>query len=221
MKLTIFAATGGIGQQVLDQAVAVHHDVTAVVRNPVKVTAPVRVLGADLAVPERAVLASAVTGADAVLSALGPRSLTDIGIASTGTRAIVQAMGAAQTRRLVVVSAAPVGTMPSPGRPSPPRHDPGDGFFMRYLLIPITKAALGKAYADLALMEEIVAGSGLDWTVIRPPRLTSNPLTGTYRTAVGRNVRRGITVSRANVAHLMLAVLTRPETVGQVVAIAN
>jgi nucleoside-diphosphate-sugar epimerase len=186
MKLTIFAATGGIGQQILGQAVAAHHEVTAV-RNPAEVTAPVRVLAADLAVPDRAVLASAVTGADAVLSALGPRSLAGIGIASTGTREIVQAMSAAQARRLVVVSAAPVGTTPSPGRPSPPRHDPGDGFFMRYLLIPITKAVLGKAYTDLALMEEIVAGSGLDWTVIRPPRLTSNPLTGTYRTAIGRN----------------------------------
>jgi uncharacterized protein YbjT (DUF2867 family) len=34
VKLTIFAATGGIGRQGLEQAVAVGHDVTAVVRNP-------------------------------------------------------------------------------------------------------------------------------------------------------------------------------------------
>lgn len=34
MKLTIFAATGGIGRQLLEQAVAAGHDVTAVVRNP-------------------------------------------------------------------------------------------------------------------------------------------------------------------------------------------
>lgn len=34
MKLTIFAATGGIGRQILEQALAAGHDVTAVVRNP-------------------------------------------------------------------------------------------------------------------------------------------------------------------------------------------
>jgi uncharacterized protein YbjT (DUF2867 family) len=34
MKLTIIAATGGTGRQLLEQAVAAGHDVTAVVRNP-------------------------------------------------------------------------------------------------------------------------------------------------------------------------------------------
>ncbi|MGO8887986.1 MAG: NAD(P)H-binding protein [Streptosporangiaceae bacterium] len=34
MKLAIIAATGGIGRQVLDQALAAGHDVTAIVRNP-------------------------------------------------------------------------------------------------------------------------------------------------------------------------------------------
>ena len=37
MKLTIVAATGGIGRQILQQAVAAGHDVTAVVRNPAKI----------------------------------------------------------------------------------------------------------------------------------------------------------------------------------------
>jgi len=38
MKLTIFAATGGIGRLALEQAVTAGHDVTAVVRNPKKLT---------------------------------------------------------------------------------------------------------------------------------------------------------------------------------------
>ena len=38
MKLTIFAATGGVGRQLLEQAVAAGHDVTAVARNPSKLT---------------------------------------------------------------------------------------------------------------------------------------------------------------------------------------
>ena len=36
MKLTIIAATGGVGRELLEQAVAAGHDVTAVVRNPAK-----------------------------------------------------------------------------------------------------------------------------------------------------------------------------------------
>ena len=222
MKLTIFAATGGIGRQLLEQAVTAGHDVTAVVRNPNKLTGEaVRVVTADLAAADAAALEHAVEGADAVLSGLGPRSASDAGIAWRGTRAIVGAMQATGVRRIVVVSAAPIGTVPSPGRPKPPRHDPGDGFLMRYLLSPLTKAALRKHYADLALMEDVLRDSGLDWTVVRPPRLTDRPLTGAYRTAYGRNLRRGLLVSRADVAHLMLRVLDQPETIKQAIGIAN
>ena len=221
MKLTIFAATGGIGRQLLEQAVAAGHDVTPVVRDPRKLSAPVRVVTADLAAPDQAALESAVQGADAVLSGLGPRSNSETGIASQGTRAIVQAMQATGVRRIVVVSAAPISTVPSPGRPKPPKHDPGDGFLMRNLLAPLTRAAFRKHYADLALMEDVLRDSRLDWTVVRPPRLTDKPLTGAYRTAYGRNLRRGLLVSRADVAHLMLGALDQPETIKQVIGIAN
>ena len=220
MKLTIFAATGGIGRQVLEQAVAVGHDVTAVVRNPKKLSSQVRTVTADLAAADQAALGSAVAGADAVLSGLGPRSNSEAGIVSRGTQAIVQAMQATDVRRIVVVSAAPIGTVPSPGRPNPPKHDPGDGFFMRNLLGPLVKAALRKHYADLALMEDILRDSGLDWTVVRPPRLTDGQLTGAYRTAYGQNLRRGIRVSRADVAHLMLRALEQPETIKRTIGIA-
>jgi uncharacterized protein YbjT (DUF2867 family) len=84
----------------------------------------------------------------------------------------------------------------------------------------MVKAAFGKSYADLAQMEEELASSGLDWTVVRPPRLTSKPLTGSYRRAYGQKVRRGVFISRADVAHLMLAVLGEPGTVKQVVSLA-
>jgi putative NADH-flavin reductase len=221
VKLTVVAATGGIGRQVLDQALAAGHDVAAVARNPSTLPQAVRAVAADLAVADPVALEAAVAGADAVLSGLGPRSRADAGIASTGTRAVVQAMQATGVRRIVAVSAAPVATVASPGRPHPPRHDPGDGFLMRHLLTPALVAALRDVYADLALMEDVLRDSGLEWTVVRPPRLTDRPLTGSYRTAIGRNLRRGLLVSRADVAHLMLDVLERPETIGQAVGIAN
>jgi putative NADH-flavin reductase len=91
---------------------------------------------------------------------------------------------------------------------------------MRNLFGPLITAALRKPYFDLALMEEIVRDSGLDWTVVRPPRLTHKPLTGVYRTAFGQNLRGGLFISRADVANLMLRVVEQPETVRQVIGIA-
>jgi putative NADH-flavin reductase len=222
MKLTIFAATGGIGRQALEQAVAAGHDVTAVVRNPQNLPpARARIVTADLGSADPAALRSAVDGADAVLSGLGPRSKAEVGVVARGTQAIAAAMRTAGVRRIVVVSAAPVGTVPSLARPEPPAHDPGDGFLLRYLAYPILKSALRDNYADLARMEDVLRGSDLDWTAVRPPRLTGKPVTGTYRMAYGHNVRRGLFISRADVAHCMLRVLDQPETFRQTVGLAN
>jgi putative NADH-flavin reductase len=222
MNLVIFGATGGIGRQVLEQAILAGHDVTAVVRDPKKPSSMkgVRVVTADLATVRPDALAAAIRGADAVISGLGPRSATDTGIASSGTRAIVQAMRTADVRRIITVSAAPVSTVPSPGRPRPPKHDPGDQFLMRYLLSPIIKAVFRQPYADLAIMEDVLRESELDWTVVRPPRLSDTALTGKYRTAIGQNLAGGMIISRADVAHLMLATLERPETIKRTVGIA-
>jgi len=221
MKLTIFAATGGIGGQLLEQAVDAGHDVTAVVRNPARLSRPVRAVTADMTAADPAAVEAAVAGADAVLSGLGPKSNADAGVAAQGTRVIVAAMRATGVRRIVAVSAAPAGTIATPGRPNPPKHDPGDGFFMRHLLSHVASVTLGKVFADLAEMEDILAGSGLDWTVVRPPRLTGKPLTGSYRTAYGQNLRGGLSVPRADVAHYMLSVLGQPDTIKQAIGIAS
>jgi putative NADH-flavin reductase len=221
MKLTIIAATGGVGAELLEQAVAAGHDVTAVVRNPARLSRPVRTVTADMTAPDPPALESAVAGADAVLSGLGPHSNSDAGIAAQGTRAIVAAMQAAGVRRIVAVSAAPVSTVPSRTRPNPPKHDPGDGFFMRHLFSRVASAMFGKVYADLAQMEDLLAESGLDWTAVRPPQLKNKPLTGTYRTAYGQNIRGGWSVPRADVAHLMLHVLGQPETIRRAIGIAS
>jgi uncharacterized protein YbjT (DUF2867 family) len=88
MKLTVVAATGGIGRQVLEQAVAAGHDVTAVVRNPDKLSSTsARIVTAHLAASDPAALRPAVEGADAVLSGLGAHSKAEAGVAGQGTRA--------------------------------------------------------------------------------------------------------------------------------------
>jgi putative NADH-flavin reductase len=223
MKLTIFGATGGIGSQLLQQAMAAGHHVTAVVRDPTKLGPSrngTRVLTADLEASEPGVLESAVAGADAVLSGLGPRPMAKAGVAEHGTRAIVPAMHATGVRRILVVSAAPISTFPSPGRPHPPRRDPGEGFIMRNVGTPFFQAVLHKRYLDLALMEDLLRASDLDWTIFRPPRLINQPLTRHYRTAFGQNLKRGGIISRADVAHAMLAALGQPETIRQEIGIA-
>jgi putative NADH-flavin reductase len=220
VKITVFGATGGVGGQVMEQARAAGYEVTAVIRSSKTLPTDVRTVRADLAAADPAVLLSAVEGADAVISAIGAGLRTDVGIATRGTKAIVGAMKATGVRRIVVISAAPVGTVSVPGHAKPPKHDAGDGFFMRNLLTPAIKLVAPGLYTDLALMEASLAESGLDWTVIRPPQLTNGPMTGTYRTAYGRNLRRGLRVSRADVAQLILDVIARPETYALAIGIA-
>jgi putative NADH-flavin reductase len=224
MKLTIFGATGGIGAELLRQALSAGHEVTVAVRNPSKLAASLngtRVVTTDLEHPEPKTLESAVAGADAVLSGVGPRPMAKAGVAEHGTQAIVAAMQATGVRRIIVVSAAPISTMPSPGRPHPPSRDPGEGFFMRNLGTPLFQTVLRERYTDLALMEDVLRASDLDWTIFRPPRLTNGRLTGAYRTAIGRNLKAGNVISRADVAHAMLTALGRQETIREEIGIAD
>ena len=113
--------------------------VTAVVRNPAKLPAHVDVVRQDLANPDNEVLADALRDVDAVISAVGPHRAAEAGIVAPATAAIAHAMDCAGVRRLVVISAAPVGVVPSTHRPHPPRYDPGDDLLMRYLLSPLIR----------------------------------------------------------------------------------
>lgn len=76
-------------------------------------------------------------------------------------------------------------------------------------------------YADVALMEDILRDSGLDWTSEQVPVLTDKPATSRYRMAYGRSVRGGLRITRADAALCMLRVLDQPETVKQSIGVAN
>ena len=47
----------------------------------------------------------------------------------------------------------------------------------------------------MARMEQVLSCSEVGWTIVRPPRLTDQPDTGRYRTAVNHHLRRGRTIS--------------------------
>lgn len=209
MRITVFGATGRIGAAAVEQALEAGHKVTAVVRSTFAMQHPslevVKVTGLTKAEDLRV----AVDGAEAVLSGVGPRGRKDGPVTSTSTRAIVAAMKDVGVRRYVGVSAAPVGPVP-----------PGDSFVNRRLIHPFFGWFLEETYADLALMEDELAQSGIDWTVVRPPKLVSKPVTGIYRTAVDANIPRGLSVSREDTAHLMLAILDDQATVGHALGIA-
>ncbi|WBO64457.1 NAD(P)-dependent oxidoreductase [Streptomyces camelliae] len=209
MNLTVFGATGGIGRELVRQALDAGHRVTAVVRDPARLEVTgdtLEVFRADLTDPEP--LRAAVAGRDAVLSGLGARSRKDAGVATRLTRTVLRAMEAEGVRRLLVVSAGPVG--PAPESDSP--LDRG----MRG----IVSAVLKDVYADLSEMEAELARSGTDWTSVRPPRLQDKPLTGRYRTVIGGFPRKGRFIARADVAHAMLSMIDDQGTVKQGVGVA-
>lgn len=77
MKLTIFAATGGIGRQLLRQAVAAGHEVTAVVRDPNAFRGEVRTVRTDLLTADIATVESMLRATELDWTSVGVPLLND------------------------------------------------------------------------------------------------------------------------------------------------
>ncbi|MFD0853241.1 NAD(P)-dependent oxidoreductase, partial [Actinomadura adrarensis] len=156
------------------------------------------------------------------LSGLGARSKAEA-VARTcaiGTQLVIDAMKATDARRLIVTSSESMTTFPSPGRPNPPKHDPGEGFVIRYIVGPVARGYfLHEHYKDLGVMEDTVRDSGMDWTIVRPARLTDKPAKGRYRTEVDRKPKGGYRIARADLAHYMLGIVPATDTIGQSITI--
>jgi uncharacterized protein YbjT (DUF2867 family) len=137
-------------------------------------------------------LAEAVQGAEAVVFAAGAgpgsgaarKRTMDLG----GALRLIEAAKKAGIRRFLMISAM--------GAADPPAE--GGDVYGEYLR--------AKAEADRALRD-----SGLDYTIVRPGRLTDDPAGG--RISVGERRGRG-EVSRADVAATLAAALVAQNTVG-------
>ncbi len=211
MRLTIFGATGGTGTCLVQQALAAGHEVTAVVRDPGRLAVPAspRLHAVTADVLDPAPIVTSLAGADAVLSAIGPRGTGRTSISRDSAGSIVQAMRKAGTRRLITVSGSIVA-------------DEGDGPVLRYLLKPLVRATqLRHVCADMRQAEAEVQDSQLDWTIMRPPRLTDRPATGRYRTAIDRNPPRAFSLPRADLAACILGLLSDQLTVHRHIGIAS
>ncbi|MGB7265496.1 MAG: SDR family oxidoreductase [Terracidiphilus sp.] len=206
MRLFILGATGGVGRELVDQALKRNHRVTAFVRSPKKLGAPrdgLTVIEGN--VLDAKAVAAAVEGHDAVLSAIGPPGPGRCTITSECARSTVAAMTATKVRRLLIVGVAVL------------FDDAGilAGILRRTLLRNVAE--------DSAEMERIVKGSQLDWTIVRPPRLTNGPRTERYGVSVDhlpRGAGGNAIISRADVAHFLLDEAEHPAHVHRIVGIA-
>src|SRR5438874_12401444 len=171
MKLFVMGATGRTGQEVVQQAIARGHHVTAFVRSPESITLRnerLTVLKGN-AMDENE-LSEAMQNHDAVISTLGPREVFRPGtLLHDSALATTRAMNRSGVKRLVVLSAA--------------AHFPG---------IPnrIASFIMRNHMPDSLAMEAIVQPSGRDWTIARPPCLPTEGHT-THRSGEGASPRVG------------------------------
>jgi uncharacterized protein YbjT (DUF2867 family) len=192
-RLLIIGATGGTGRQLVTQALARGHAVTALVRDPSRL----QVDHPRLAVVQGNVLDAgsvdeAVRGQDAVLCALGhKRFFVPTRILSEGTRNILGAMEAHGVRRLVCETSLGIGD--SAGRM---------GLYYTFFVIPLI---LPFYFWDKTRQERLLARSAVEWVIVRPGVLTNRDGKGQYRH--GRRVGSfllTVRIARADVAAFML-----------------
>ena len=201
MKLFVIGATGRVGREIVKQALVRGHDVTAFVRSPESVTLKnerLTVLKGN--VMDENQLFDTMQNHDAVLSALGPREVfKPSSLLHDSALATTRAMQRSGVKRLVILSAA--------------AHFPG---------VPnrIVSFILRNHMRDSLAMEEIVQGSGLDWTIARPPRLTEEDYL-IYRSREGAAPRMGFSLARKAVAAFMLDAIEQKKHINKIVGIAK
>jgi putative NADH-flavin reductase len=193
VRIVIFGAAGATGRALVTQALTQGHQVTAFVRTPAKVDlkhAGLNVVQGDVA--DAAAVERALFGQDAVLCALGAATpLKRDHTLVKGMDNIVSAMERSGPRRLIYLSFLGV----SGGREQL-------SLLGRYVVAPLI---MRNVVTDHEAKENIITRSGLDWTIVRPPRLTNGPHTGAYRH--GGNIKAASVIpmiSRADVADFML-----------------
>jgi putative NADH-flavin reductase len=177
MKLAVFGANGPTGRLLTRLALDEDHDVVAFTRHPSAFPMEDRRLEVAAGdVHDAAAVASAVDGADAVVSTLGvPFSKSPVTVYSQGVTNIIAGMHAAGVKRLVCVSSSAIG----------PHPEPLGGFIFEKLIQPYVVNKLGRTlYDDMRRMEAMVTDSDLAWTIVRPSGLFEAPTVSAYGVAL-------------------------------------
>ncbi|MGI9149446.1 MAG: NAD(P)-dependent oxidoreductase [Chloroflexota bacterium] len=140
------------------------------------------------------VIAEAAAGADAVLCSIGaPAGFLARGattVYSDAAAALAAGMPRAGVNRLVFCTSAGVED-----------HDPAEA--LPYTLI-AKPFFFQRAYDDMKIAETTIRATRLDWTLVRPGRLTNGPATGLYAVSPRLRTPESKGISRADVATFML-----------------
>jgi putative NADH-flavin reductase len=196
VRVAVFGASGRTGRPLVEQALARGHEVRALVRDPSKLQVKherfVVIRGNVL---DAAKVGETITGTDAVLSALGQTKTSPKDVQTRGTENIVAAMEKHGARRLVSLTGAGV----RDELDEPKLVDKAITFLLKRLQPDVLEDGVRHA--------EAIEASGLEWVIVRGPRLTEGPKKGDYRVGmIGKN--SGTQISRADLAEFMLDQLT-------------
>ncbi len=192
-NIAVLGANGGIGQQVVNLALKHGHNVTAILRTPSKLTIVhpnLKIVKGDIMKPET--LEKHLYDKDAVISTIGKNSLKETTLYSQGNKSLLSIMEKTNTDRVFFISAAGI------------EINPSFGFFMKLIVRYVLQRILKNMFADLVRMERIVKDSNQNWTIIRPPQLTNNPYTGHYRFSINSFLKKGLKISRADLADFII-----------------
>ncbi|MDA5283328.1 NAD(P)H-binding protein [Streptomyces sp. Isolate_45] len=194
MRIAVLGANGPTGRRITDQALAAGHEVVAVTRRPGSLAARPGLSVAVADATDPAAVDAAIGGTDAVLSSLGarfgPEAVTTY---SASAAAITGAMVRHGVGRLLVVSSSI----------ADPHWRPTGAHFFNHVLDPLVNRRLGRTlHADMRRMEDVVRGTDLDWTLVRPSGLFEHPVVTDYRTA--ETSADGVFTARADLAAAML-----------------
>jgi putative NADH-flavin reductase len=170
MKIVIFGASRGTGLKVLEQALVAGHTVTAFVRSPHKLTIQhVNLTLFQGDVLDASAVEKVIAGHEAVISTLGPTRPPIPGMMEIAARNIVNAMKKNDVHRLISTTGAGVRQVED----QPKFIDR----FISFLLNLLAKQVVLDSIANV----KVIQASGLDWTIVRFPRLLDGPHTGNYR----------------------------------------
>ncbi len=207
MNVVLYGASGMIGSRVLHELLSRGHQVTAVVRNPGKITAAgVRILKGD--VTEADSVAQTAQGADAAISAYAPPKGDETTL-SAAIYALLDGLPAAGVKRLIVVGGAGslevapgVALVDAPGFP--------------------------ETYRDIAMAHRdvlpILKESGLDWTYLSPAGfIETGERTGKFRlggTGLLVDEKGESRISAEDYAIALVDELENPRHIGQQFTVA-
>lgn len=193
-RVVVLGGAGRTGRLLVAEALREGHHVTALVRSPAS-SGMITHEGLDVVAGDARCsddIARVLEPGDAVVCAVGTSGRDSRGLYGDTARAMVAAAKRVGVRRLVAITSSGV-------RGNDPHHP----WWYRAFLVPLMRAT----YRDMADLEAVVAASDLDWTVVRPGRLTDAPATGDYRVGDGENPRKGVAIPRQDLARFVVATL--------------